>query len=394
MSKVQPVSEEHAANARAQIAQAKYVVVKVGSNVLVGDGPNMLDRPRFTSLIESIAQLADVDGRKIVLVSSGSVAVARRAMFGRAIAEERDSLARLQALAALGQPILMHYYTAEFEFYGKRVAQVLLARTDLSDRRRFLNSRRTLRALGQLDHVIPIINENDTVAHDELRFGDNDNLAALVATAIGADALIILSDVDAVYDDNPSVNPNAKPFDVVYGEDPGLNEVAGPSGSSFGTGGMASKVRAARITCSSGIPTVVAPGRRVGVINQILGGERVGTVLAPKDDGFSARKAWIGFGVQPEGTVVIDAGAANAMRSRGNSLLPKGVIAVEGEFGEGDAVTLTGPDGAVLGRGLVAYTSQAVQQIAGRSSTDILRILGYHNGDAIVHVDDFALIED
>ncbi len=394
MSNIERVSEQHAADARQKVANAKTVVVKVGSNVLVGDGPNVLDRARFCSLVESIANLADVDERKIILVTSGSVAVARRAMFGRAIAEERDSLARLQALAALGQPILMHYYTSEFEFYGKRVAQVLLAREDLSDRGRFLNSRRTLFALGTLDHVIPIINENDTVAHEELRFGDNDNLAALVTTAVGADLLIILSDIDAVYDANPNTDPNASKLDVVYGEDAELNVVAGPSGSSYGTGGMSSKVRAARMTCSSGIPMVVASGREPKVLERILAGEAVGTLMVPADHALSARKAWIGYGVKPEGSLCVDAGAARALRSRGNSLLPRGVIAVEGSFGVGDAVEVLDPDGSALGRGLVAYSSQDLQRIAGQASTEILRILGHHNGDAVVHVDDFALVEE
>lgn len=395
MSNVIPVSTAHAELARHKVGAAQTVVVKVGSNVLVGNGSSVIDRPTFCGLVESLANVANVAGRRIILVTSGAVAVGRRALFGRSVPDERDTLAKLQALAAVGQPSLMHLYTREFEFYGMQVAQVLLTPYDLSERARFLNARRTLRALGRLDRVIPIVNENDTVAHDELRFGDNDNLAALVTNAVGADLLVILSDVDAVYDANPVDHPSARPISIAYGDDPALAELAGgPSAEGYGSGGMSSKVRAGRVACSSGVPTVIAPGRSAGILGRILSGEPVGTLLVPSGDRLSARKAWIGFSTSPTGELHVDAGAAAALRSRGTSLLPTGVTQVDGDFGVGEVVEVVDPNGTVVGRGLVAYAATDLIKIAGLPSRSIQSTLGFHNGDAVVHVDDFALVED
>ncbi|MCB9506904.1 MAG: glutamate 5-kinase [Myxococcales bacterium] len=389
-----PVEASHVEAARRRVTAAKTVVVKVGSNVLVGSGSSVIDRPTFCHLVESIANVTAAASRKVVLVTSGAVAVGRRRVFGESGPQRADeSLARKQALAAIGQPELMHLYAEEFGFYGRRVAQILLTRDDVSDRQRFLSARSTLRDLASLPSVVPIVNENDTVANDEIRFGDNDSLASLVVSVVGADALIILSDVAAVYTADPTRSADARALDAVYGDDAALQAIAGPTGTtSYGSGGMLSKVRAARAACSFGVPTVIAPGRAPGVLGRILSGEPVGTLVVPRDARLSSRKAWIGFGAQPEGVVLIDEGAAAALRRGGRSLLPGGVTGVVGDFARGASVELRS-DGVTVARGLVAYDAEDLQRIAGRASADIVAVLGYHHGDAIVHVDDLVLLD-
>lgn len=396
MSELQAVEPAHAEEARRKVRGARTVVVKVGSNVLVGNGSSVIDRPTFCGLVESLANVADAVGRQVVLVTSGAVAVGRRRVLGESLATSgTETLAHKQALAAIGQPALMHLYAEEFGFYGKNVCQILLTRADLADRERFLNARNTLRELARMTGVIPIVNENDTVAHDEIRFGDNDNLAALVTNVVGADVLIILSDVDAVYEADPTRNPDAERIAVAYGDDPVLAELAGPSAdASHGRGGMTSKVRAARVACSLGVPTVIAAGRSAGIVGRVLAGESVGTLLVPRDQRLSARKAWIGFGTHPGGVVVVDGGAHRALQSGGKSLLPGGIVSVTGDFTEGAPVDVRTEDGETVARGLVAYSAVDLQRIAGRSSNEIEPELGFTNGDAAIHADDLVLVDD
>ena len=389
------VSERDLEAARARVTGAQTLVIKIGSNVLVGSGGSAIARPTFCALVESLANIACVAGRRVVLVSSGAVALGR-AVVGDSRQEGREEeLAHKQALAALGQGALMHLYKEEFGFYGWNVAQVLVTRNDFSHRERFLNVRNTLRELARFSNVIPIVNENDTVANEELRFGDNDHLAAQISNVVGADALVILSDVSAIHTADPVLDPTATPIDVVYGDDPALAEIAGPSvGLSAGSGGMRSKVRAAKMACSFGVPTVIAAGRDHGALGRILSGQPTGSLVVPKATRLGARKAWIGFGSVPEGVVFVDDGAAAAISRGGTSLLPKGVVGLEGEFGCGAPVDVRANGGGVVARGLVAYSHIDLGAIAGRESSDIQPTLGYSNGAAVIHADDLVLVEN
>jgi glutamate 5-kinase len=388
------VREEELEAARTRVRGAQTVVVKVGSNVLVGSGGSAIARPTFCALVESLANLARVAGRRLILVSSGAVALGRSAVGDKRVEGRPEVLAHKQALAALGQGTLMHLYKEEFGFYGWNVAQVLVTRGDFSHRERFLNVRNTLRELGEFPNVIPIVNENDTVANDELRFGDNDNLAAQVSNAVSADVLVILSDVSAIYTADPAFDADARPIPVVYGDDPSLTEIAGPSiGRGFGSGGMRSKVRAAKMACSFGVPTVIAAGREQGVLGRILSVADVGTLVVPRSGGLGARKAWIGFGSVPEGVVVVDDGAVAALAKGGRSLLPAGVVDIDGEFGCGAPVNVSSTVGKIVARGLVAYSHVDLVAIAGRESSEIEETLGYSNGAAVIHADDLVLVD-
>ena len=380
---------------RARLRAARNVVVKVGSNVLVGGGgAGVINRRVFTSLVEDLVDISEVASRTVILVTSGAVALGRR-ITGRAqVPGQPERLSVKQALAAVGQPSLMHLYNEEFAFYGRKVAQLLLTREDFEDRERFLTARTTLRELSGMDNVVPIINENDTVANAEIRFGDNDQLASLVAGLVEADLLIILSDVDAIYDSNPTTNRAARPLSAVYADDPVLTDIAEPPvAGSVGTGGMETKVRAGRIAASYGIPTVIAAGRGQDTLGRILRGDEVGTLVVPRGHHLSSRKGWIRFGARAVGAISLDQGAAVAVRGMGKSLLPKGISGVSGDFRAGAAVSLVNPDGNEIARGLVAYSSDDLRRIAGRRSDEIHGILGFHNGDVAVHRDDLVLVD-
>lgn len=395
MHTIEIVSAEDLEATRARLRAARNVVVKVGSNVLVGGGGSgVINRRVFTSLVEDLVDVSEIANRIVILVTSGAVALGRR-ITGRALVPgQPDSLSVKQALAAVGQPSLMHLYNEEFAFYGKTVAQLLLTRDDFEDRERFLTARTTLRELSGMENVIPIINENDTVANAEIRFGDNDQLASLVAGLVEADLLIILSDVDAIYDSNPTVNRSARPLKAVYADDPTLNDIAEPPVTgSYGTGGMETKVRAARIAATYGIPTVIAAGRGQDTLGHILRGDEIGTVVVPRGHHLSARKGWIRFGARAVGAISLDQGATVAVRGLGKSLLPTGITGVSGDFRAGEAVSLVNPDGNEIARGLVAYSADDLRKIAGRRSDEIHGILGFHNGDVAVHRDDLVLVD-
>ncbi len=394
MTEVIEIETDDLAAARAKVRGAQTVVVKVGSNVLVGSGGSAIARPTFCALVESLANVASAAGRRLVLVSSGAVALGRHTVGDRRADGKAESLAHKQALAALGQNTLMHLYKEEFGFYGWNVAQVLVTRGDFSHRERFLNVRNTLRKLAEFPNVIPIVNENDTVANYELRFGDNDNLASQISNAVNADVLIILSDVSAVHTGDPTYDSSAEPISHVYGDDPMLNEIAGPTAESgHGSGGMLSKIRAAKMACSFGVPTVIAAGRKHGALGKILAGRPVGTLVVPRSERIGARKAWIGFGSVPEGVVIVDQGAADALAGGGCSLLPRGLAAVEGEFSSGASVDVRTPDGDPVARGLVAYSSGDLRLIVGRRSDEIAGCLGYSNGPAVIHADDLVVVD-
>jgi glutamate 5-kinase len=382
---VSPVHE-----ARAVCAHAKRIVVKIGSRVLVGDGRSVIDREVFPGLVHGIAQAAKEPERRVVLVSSGAVALGRRRLRGRG---EGSSLARLQALAALGQSALMQLYEHEFAFHDLLVGQVLLTQADVDDRTRFINARHTLRMLSEELGAVPIINENDTVANEEIRLGDNDRLAALVASLIDAELLLILSDVAGVYTADPTKDPTATVIPEIAADDERLSQLVWRSPVGPGRGGMATKIEAARVAAKVGVATVIAPGREPGIIRRVLAGERVGTLLQPSVS-IGARRLWLMHGVAAAGRLHIDEGATRALRQEGRSLLPRGIKAVEGRFEEGAAVDIVGADGTVLARGLAAYGSAEITRIAGRHSAEIPEILGFKRLDAVVHRDDLVLLRE
>lgn len=368
-------------------AAAKRVVVKVGSRVLVGNGPGTIDRGVFAPLVQEIASHAS--DRKLVVVSSGAIALGR----GKLAKSKKDaSLARLQALAALGQSALMQLYEHEFAFHNHLVGQVLLTQADIDDRRRFINARHTLKMLTEEMRAIPIVNENDTVANDEIRLGDNDRLAALVAILFEADLLVILSDVDGLYSSNPDTDPNAALLPRVKADDPALDQLVWKSPTGPGRGGMATKIEAARMAAGAGVPTVVAAGRKNGNLSRVLSGDAVGTLFMPAENGLSARRLWLLHGVNSAGTITVDDGAARALKARGTSLLPSGIVGVDGKFGEGAAIEIAS-NGVVIARGLSSYSSADIARIAGKHSADIASILGFKNFNSVVHCDDMVLVD-
>ncbi len=368
----------------ALLKRVKRVVVKIGSNVLAGDGG--LRTARINAIAADVVA-AVASGRDVVVVSSGAVAAGAAKLGGR-----RPGLEWRQAAAAVGQPALMAVYERAFRRHERTVAQVLLTHADLADRRRYLNARHTLRTLLALG-TVPIVNENDTVSVEELKFGDNDNLSALTATLVEADLLVILSDVAGVYDADPRLMPDAELVRVAAADDALVGRAAGPALSGIGTGGMVSKVDAARSAAAAGIPTVIADGGRRGVLRAILDpAAEVGTLLLAKADKLGRRKHWIAHALRPAGTLHLDAGAERALAQGGRSLLPSGVRAVEGEFGEGECVRCLGPDGTEVARGLVNYDAAEVERILGAQTKDIEHLLGYKGAAEVIHRDDLVVL--
>lgn len=297
-----------------------------------------------------------------------------------------------QALAAIGQPLLMARYRLELKGLGREVAQVLLTHADLSDRSRFLHARRVMGEL-MAGGVLPIVNENDTVAVDELKFGDNDQLAAQVAHVIGADALVLLTEVEGLYSAHPGKDANAKLISYVGARDQQALQAAEDGTSAFGTGGMRSKVLAARKAGAVGVVTAIARGKRDQALLALLRGEAIGTVLAPAQRKLAGKRSWVATSVRPRGTLHVDAGAAEALQRGGRSLLPAGVLRVEGRFEVGDPVQICGPQGLLIGRGLVRYSSDDAQRACGLRSDQIAGVLGWLPAAELVHRDDLALAE-
>jgi glutamate 5-kinase len=365
-----------AAPERLALREVRRVVVKIGSRLLA-ESP--AGRP--ATIADQVAVLLG-RGVEVIVVSSGAIALGVRAL--RLDARPAD-LPGLQAAAAVGQSRLMQHWEHAFAAHDRLIGQVLLTHDDVDDRGRFLSARNTLRAL--LDRgVVPIINENDTVAVEEIKFGDNDQLSALVMSLASADALIILTDVDGVWDEHKVRMP------IVRDVEREAAPVAGASrGDGVGSGGMASKVQSARMVTRLGVPCVIAPGRSPRVLLDVLDGADVGTLFVPGAT-VSRRKHWIAYGAKPAGQVVVDDGARRAVSEGGKSLLPRGVTAVVGEFGAGDTVSVIGPDGRELARGLAAYGSADLERIRGLRSTDIEATLGYRTLDEAIHRDDLVLL--
>ncbi|MET0401724.1 MAG: glutamate 5-kinase [Cystobacter sp.] len=370
---------------RDAVRAARRVVVKIGTNALT-HATGRFNRAHFEALSEDLLWAAQ--GRELVVVSSGAIALGVERL---GLPARPKDIPGKQACAAVGQSRLMRAYEETFDRADRRVAQLLLTHGDVQDRRRYLNVKHALERL--LDaHVVPIINENDTVSVDELKFGDNDTLAGLVAGGVEADALIILSDVEGLFTADPRKDPGAKLLSQVDAVTPELLALAGGSGSQVGTGGMTTKVRAAARAAESGVRCVITSGAVPGRLRAVLSGEPVGTLFESTGSRRSARTAWIAHALKPKGRLLVDAGAREAVTAGKRSLLPSGIRSVDGDFGRGDPVDLVDPEGRVFARGLSAYEDGELRRIAGLKSADIEAVLGYRYLDEAVHRDDLAVL--
>ncbi|MGA6099509.1 glutamate 5-kinase [Stutzerimonas marianensis] len=370
---------------RDKVSGARRWVVKIGSALLTADGRG-LDQDAMAVWVDQMVALRDA-GIELVLVSSGAVAAG---MSRLGWAARPKAVHELQAAAAVGQMGLIRAWESSFARRDQQTAQVLVTHDDLSDRKRYLNARSTLRTLIDLQ-VVPVINENDTVVTDEIRFGDNDTLAALVANLVEADLLVILTDRDGMFDADPRSNPQANLISEARADDPALDAVAGGTGGALGRGGMQTKLRAARLAARSGAYTVIVGGRIEQVLARLQQGERLGTLLAPERTRHAARKQWLAGHLQTRGTVTLDEGAVLALR-QGRSLLPVGVKAVQGGFRRGEMVVCVGPDGREVARGLANYSVAETQRILGRPSDEIEKLLGYVDEPELIHRDNMILV--
>lgn len=371
---------------RDKVTGAQRWVVKIGSALLTADGRG-LDRDAMAVWVEQMVALRNA-GVELVLVSSGAVAAGMSRLGWNT---RPKAMHELQAAAAVGQMGLVQAWESSFAEHGRGTAQILLTHDDLSDRKRYLNARSTLRALVDLG-VIPVINENDTVVTDEIRFGDNDTLAALVANLVEADLLVILTDRDGMFDADPRHNPDAQLIFEARADDPALDAVAGGTGGALGRGGMQTKLRAARLAARSGAHTIIVGGRIERVLDRLKSGERLGTLLAPERGMLAARKQWLAGHLQTRGTLVLDAGAVKALRADHKSLLPVGVKAVHGSFRRGEMVVCVDPEGGEVARGLVNYSALEAQKIIGQSSEMVEKLLGYVGEPELVHRDNLVLV--
>lgn len=362
----------------------RRAVLKVGSNLLAADGGGLTSR--YAQALAAFIAASHVDGRQIVLVSSGAVAAGRALL--RQHAADGDGLAARQALAALGQAPMIALWQS---LSARPVAQVLLTHDDLRNRRRYLNARATLRELLQLG-VLPVVNENDTVSVDELKLGDNDNLAAIVAALVDADLLLIASDVDALYSADPRADPAATPVAHVAVLTPEILAMAGGSGSAAGTGGMRTKLEAASKAAAAGIPTALFSGRETATVQALQRGRLRGSLIAAGSSRMQARKYWLRHAPAVPGLIRVDVGAARALAGGRVSLLPGGVLGADGEFHRGDLVEIVDAENRPVARGLSQYSATEVRRLAGRHSREIDALLGYSHGDEIVHRDDLATI--
>lgn len=364
----------------------KRLVVKIGSNILADDKEG-LNTKRILSIAGDIAEVKDM-GYEVIVVSSGAVAAGMRKL---GLKEKPKDVRLKQAAAAVGQSSLMWAYERCFGEYETKVAQVLLTREDLADRKRYINSRNTFLTLQSFG-VVAIVNENDTVATDEIKFGDNDNLASLVAILVEADRLVILSDVEGLYKADPRLNPEAELLSHVDEITPAIEKLAGGAGSAMGTGGMYSKVLAAKRATCHGIAVNIITGKRKGLLVSLLKGKDQGTYFKPADNRVCLRKGWIAHSSRSKGSITIDIGALKAITEMGKSLLPSGIVSVEGEFELGDAVYCVGPEGKRIAKGLVNYSSPDLRKIMGRRTSEIETILGYKYSDEAIHRDNLAIL--
>jgi glutamate 5-kinase len=366
--------------------KAKRVVVKVGSAVLTGEKGMNLEV--IDNLAHEIAFLHN-SGREVILVTSGAVAAGRKKL---AVDDTlKIDLKEKQALAAVGQSALMHIYDTAFSVHNKNIAQILLTHSDLADRDRYLNVRNTILTLFHFG-VIPIINENDTVSVEELRFGDNDNLGALVTNLIEADMFICLTDVVGLFSGNPLTDPDAKPVYTVAEITPEVEAMAGNVKSALGTGGMQSKIRAAKMVAAGGGSSFIGPGREKFILQQLFSGEMIGTFFLPRKEKIQGRKRWIAYVLKSKGAVVLDDGAYAAISVHGKSLLPSGILEVRGSFGIGESIQCLNQDNKCVAVGLTNYCSEDIDKIKRLHSGEILDKLGFKDSDEVIHRDNLVLM--
>ncbi|HYW91937.1 MAG TPA: glutamate 5-kinase [Gammaproteobacteria bacterium] len=370
---------------RARYGASRRWVIKLGSSLLTDDGSG-LDDERIGTWVNQIAGLRG-QGRDVVLVSSGAVAAGMVTLGWK---QRPRSLQEQQAAAAVGQMRLVQTWESRFEQHGMHTAQVLLTYADLTDRRRYLNARSTLRALLHLG-VIPVVNENDTVSNEELRFGDNDTLASLVANLVEAELMVILTDQQGLYDRDPRRHPGAVLVPYGRADDPQLQELAAPAAGTWGRGGMLSKVTAAARASRSGAATVIAAGREAEVLLRIAAGEGLGTLLVPGQQPLAARKQWINSHLQVHGRLQLDDGAVHVLRESGRSLLAVGVTGVQGRFERGDVVSCCDAAGREVARGLVNYGGDECRRIKGQPSSRIEELLGYVDEPELIHRDNLVI---
>ncbi len=363
-------------------SKAKCIVVKVGSSLLTEK--SRLNLKRMEEIVDQLASLQK-ENKEIILVTSGAIAGG----MGRLGLKKLTTMPQKQAAAAIGQNLLMGIYERLFKKRGCLVAQVLLTSEDIQNRERYLNARNTLLTLLNYK-AIPIVNENDTVAVDEIRFGDNDTLSALVASKVEADLLIILTDTGGLYTTDPK-RREARFIEEVSEITPQLEKMASGSGTLRGTGGMVTKLRAAKIARSSGVAMLIADGRIRNVIKRLLAGERLGTFFLPKER-LRSRKRWIAFGLPLSGKIKIDEGAKEAISKRNKSLLPSGILEVKGRFSVGDGVSIIDEGDREFARGIVSYSSSEIEKIKGKKTQEIEKILGYKDYDEIIHRDNLVIL--
>jgi glutamate 5-kinase len=368
------------------LRRARRVVVKIGSQTL--SSAQGIEESRVKGLVRELAALHS-QGKEIVIVSSGAVAAGMTRLGRKA---RPKTIPEKQALAAVGQIRLMALYERHFSRYEKNVAQVLLTHEDLANRQRYINAKHTFQTLLG-SSIIPIVNENDTVAVEEMKFGDNDHLSALVATLLEADLLVILSDVDGIYDRDPRAHAAAALFPLIEKIKEVKSAIADDSLSPFGTGGIVTKIDAAEKASAAGIPTVITNGLKAGVLARVFDEEEeIGTLILPDENRLTNRKHWIAYNLKPAGDIVVDQGAHDALARKGKSLLPSGLKEVRGSFGVGDCVRCFDLDGREFARGLVNYSAQELNQIKGLHTSRIEKILGYKAYDEIIHRDDLVLL--
>ncbi len=379
---------ENEMGARESLREAKRIVVKVGTSTLAY-GPGRMNLYNIEHLVRGLVDMAN-EGREMILVSSGAIA----AGLGRlGMTEKPDSIPEKQAIAAVGQGMLMHIYEKFFAEYGKVAAQVLLTRENSVRHNQYIHSREALCAMLAMG-AIPVINENDAVTVDEIKIGDNDQLSATVATLVDADALIILSDIDGLYTANPATHPEAEIIHEVPEITPEIERLAGGAGSAMGTGGMMTKIEAAKVAMNAGVTMVIAPGARDHVLRDVLNGEEIGTLFPAKESHLRLRKSWIAFGKRIEGDLVVDRGCEKAMRQCGSSLLAAGIVSAEGEFTRGSTVRVLTKDGQEIARGVVNYGRAELMDLIGRQTKDFPEALLQEDGfrEEVIHRDNMVLM--
>jgi glutamate 5-kinase len=370
------------------LSKARRVVLKLGSAVLTAD--DGLNQPLIQRLVGEIGHLRSAD-REFILVSSGAIAAGCRKL---GLESRPTGIPQAQAVAAAGQSTLILTYEEAFAEFGLKVAQILLTHDDLESRRRFLNARNTLFALLQWQ-VVPIINENDTVATDELKFGDNDNLAALICNLVGADLLVLLTDTDGLFDQDPREHADARLLTTVATIDARVEKAAGRRPGILGRGGMVTKLQAAKKAGAAGIPTLIANGLTPGILGKIFAWEEVGTLFLPQDQKLTSRQYWLAYNVTPKGAILVDHGARSALVQHHKSLLPAGILEVFGGFRKGDAVHLMDADGKPFAVGLTNYSAREIGRIKGRQSQEIAQTLGGPKGyDEVIHRDNLVVFPE